>query len=83
MRQILRTAPCIHDGRLVILKQVIDHYNQSGVKNTFLDNQIIPLNLTESEKQDLVEMLRTLNGEGWQHAFPLLSFSEWFIEGGG
>jgi cytochrome c peroxidase len=55
---------------------VVDHYNQEGVKNLFLDNQIIPLNLTESEKQDLIEMLHTLNGEGWQHASSLLSFPE-------
>ena len=66
----------MHDGRLVTLKQVVDHYNQGGVKNPFLDNQVIPLNLTESEKQDLVEMLRTLNGEGWQHAISPLSFPE-------
>ena len=70
LREISRTAPCIHDGRLVILKQVIDHYNQGSLKNPFLDNQIIPLKLTESEKQDLVEMILTLNIEGWQHATP-------------
>jgi hypothetical protein len=54
---------------------VVDHYNQGDVTNPFLDNQTIPLNLTESEKKDLVEMLRTLNVEGWQHAFPLLYHS--------
>lgn len=54
----------MHDGRLVTLKQVVDPYNQSSVKNPFLDNQIILLKLTEFEKQDLVEMILTLNGEG-------------------
>jgi cytochrome c peroxidase len=76
LREISRTAPYMHDGRFVTLKQVVDHYNQGGVKNPFLDNQVIPLNLTESEKQDLVEILRTLNGEGWQHAVSPLSFPE-------
>jgi cytochrome c peroxidase len=76
LREISRTAPYMHDGRFVTLKQVVDHYNQGGVKNPFLDNQVILLNLTESEKQDLVEMLRTLNGEGWQHAVSPLSFPE-------
>jgi cytochrome c peroxidase len=66
----------MHDGRLVTLKQVIYHYNKGGVKNPFLDNQIIMLKLTESEKQDLVEMILTLNGEGWQHAIPLSFFPE-------
>jgi len=37
------------------------------VKNPFLDNQIIELNLTKSEVADLVAMLRSLEGEGWQH----------------
>jgi len=66
----------MHDGRLVTLKQVVDHYNKGGVKNSFLDNQIIPLKLTESEKQDLVEMILTLNGEDWQHATPQPFFPE-------
>jgi len=76
LREISRTGPYMHDGRFVTLKQVIDHYNQGGVKNPFLDNQVIPLKLTETEKQDLVEMLRTLNGEGWQHAQAPLSFPQ-------
>ena len=61
LRIVSRTAPFTHDGRLVTLKQVVDHYNLSGVKNPFLDNQIILLKLTESEKQDLVEMILILN----------------------
>ena len=76
LREISRTAPYMHDGRFATLKQVVDHYNQGGVKNPFLDNQIIPLNLTEAEKQDLVEMLRSLNGEGWQHATAPEAFPE-------
>jgi cytochrome c peroxidase len=76
LREISKTAPYMHDGRFVTLKQVVDHYNQGGVKNPFLDNQLIPLNLTEAEKQDLIEMLRTLNGESWQHAQAPLSFPQ-------
>ena len=67
VREISRTAPYMHDGRFATLEQVIEHYNKGGVKNPFLDNQIIPLNLTQSEIKDLVEMLRSLEGEGWQN----------------
>ncbi len=74
LREISMTAPYMHDGRFATLEEVVEHYNGGGVKNPFLDNQIIPLKLTESEKQDLVEMLRTLNGEGWQHAKAPTSF---------
>lgn len=66
LREISRTPPYMHDGRFATLEQVIEHYNQGGVKNPFLDNQVIPLNLTASEVQDLVAMLRSLEGTGWQ-----------------
>lgn len=76
LREVSRTAPYMHDGRFPTLMEVVNHYNRGGVKNPFQDNQIIPLELTEEEKKDLVEMLKTLNGEGWQHATAPESFPE-------
>ena len=75
LREISRTAPYMHDGRFKTLAEVVEFYNGGGIKNPNLDNTIIPLELTEQEKGDLVEFLRSLNGEGWQHvkapkAFP-------------
>lgn len=75
LREIARTGPYMHDGRFKTLEEVVDFYNQGGVKNPHQDNTIIPLELTNEEKQDLVAMLKSLNGEGWQHvtapkAFP-------------
>jgi cytochrome c peroxidase len=67
LREITKTAPYMHDGRFATLKDVIAHYNEGGIKNPFLDNQIIPLKLSDSEKNDLIAMLRSLEGEGWQH----------------
>jgi len=67
LREISKTAPYMHDGRFAMLEEVIGHYNKGGVKNPFLDNQVIPLNLTRSEIKDLVAMLRSLEGEGWKH----------------
>ena len=67
LREISKTAPYMHDGRFASLEEVIEHYNKGGVKNPFLDNQLIPLNLTKSEVKDLIAMLRSLEGEGWQH----------------
>ena len=73
----------MHDGLLVTLKQVVDHYNYGGVKKPFLDNRIILLKLMEFEKQDLVEMILTLNIEGWQHATPQPFFPERLVKRGG
>ncbi len=74
LREIARTAPYMHDGRFKTLEEVVNFYNQGGVKNPHLDNTIIPLELTEQEKQDLVALLKSLNGEGWQHVSAPKSF---------
>ena len=66
LREIARTAPYMHDGRFKTLEEVVKFYNQGGVKNPHQDNTIIPLELTEQEQQDVVALLKSLNGEGWQ-----------------
>ena len=66
LREISRTAPYMHDGRFATLDDVVNFYNQGGIKNPHLDNTIIPLELTTEEKRDLVAFLSGLNGEGWQ-----------------
>jgi cytochrome c peroxidase len=37
---------------------------------------ILPLELTKEEKHDLVQFLRTLNGEGYKHATAPTSFPQ-------
>lgn len=74
LREIARTAPYMHDGRFKTLEEVVKFYNQGGVKNPHQDNTIIPLEMTDEEQQDLVAMLKSLNGEGWQHVSPPKSF---------
>ncbi|MBT5631766.1 MAG: cytochrome-c peroxidase, partial [Nitrospina sp.] len=76
LREISKTAPYMHDGRFATLEEVVEHYNQGGVKNPFLDNQIIPLNLTKSEVKDIVAMLRSLEGTGWQHVTAPTEFPQ-------
>lgn len=66
LREIARTGPYMHDGSLETLDEVVEFYNKGGIKNPNLDKEMKPLNLTEEEKRDLVEFLKTLNGEGWQ-----------------
>ena len=60
----------MHNGQFATLRQVVDFYDQGGVPNPNLDPVIKPLNLTEQEKEDLVEFLHALNGEGWHVAPP-------------
>jgi len=74
LREIARSAPYTHDGRFKTLEEVVNFYNQGGVKNPHQDPLIIPLELTDQEKHDLVAFLHTLNGEGWQHVTAPKSF---------
>jgi cytochrome c peroxidase len=74
LREISRSAPYMHDGRFKTLEEVVKFYNQGGVKNPHQDPLILPLELTDQEKSDLVAFLRTLNGEGWQHVTAPKSF---------
>jgi cytochrome c peroxidase len=66
LREISRTAPYMHDGRFATLEDVVNFYNQGGIKNPHQDNTIIPLELTAEEQHNLVAFLRSLSGEGWQ-----------------
>ena len=75
LRDSARSGPYMHDGSLKTLEEVVDHYNKGGLKNPWLHDDVRPLNLGDRDKADLVEFLRALNGEGWQHiklptAFP-------------
>jgi len=74
LRGISRSAPYMHDGRFKTLEEVVNFYNKGGIKNPHQDNLIIPLELTDQEKHDLVEFLRTLKGEGWQQVKAPTSF---------
>lgn len=76
LREIARSAPYSHAGRFKTLEEVVDFYNQGGVKNPHQDPLILPLELTKEEKHDLVQFLRTLNGEGWQKVTAPATFPQ-------
>ncbi|MEI6913825.1 MAG: cytochrome c peroxidase [Armatimonadota bacterium] len=62
LRCIAQTPPYLHDGSEKSLMEVIDLYNRGGVPNPNLDRLMVPLNLTEREKRDLVAFLEALSG---------------------
>jgi cytochrome c peroxidase len=63
LRNVGLTAPYMHDGSLKTLWDVMDHYNKGGETNAYLDGGIEPLNLSESEINDVVAFLFTLTDE--------------------
>ena len=81
LREIARTGPYMHDGSFKTLDDVVDHYSKggvgkSGMKPPGLHQDVRPLNLKDEEKKDLVEFLKALSGEGWQHIKPPTNFPE-------
>jgi cytochrome c peroxidase len=61
IRNVLVTGPYFHDGSQETLWDVIDHYNKGdGLHNPYLDEDIQPLALTETEIDDLVAFLASL-----------------------
>jgi cytochrome c peroxidase len=70
LREIEHTAPYMHDGHLKTLEEVVDYYDKGGVKNTQLNQRIVPLGLSTEEKKDLVTFLKALSGESWQQIKP-------------
>jgi len=62
LRDVSKTAPYMHDGSLVSLREVVEFYNRGGVPNPNLDPSMKPLNLSDSEIQNLVDFLEALSG---------------------
>jgi cytochrome c peroxidase len=67
LRNVLVTAPYFHDGSQLTLWDVVDHYNKGdGLQNPYLDEDIQPLALTESEIDDLVALMASLTSPDYK-----------------
>ncbi len=60
LRNIILTAPYMHDGRFKTLEEVIEHYNSGGKHGPNVSPLIRPLNLNEVQKRQLIAFLETL-----------------------
>jgi len=68
LRNIAVTAPYMHDGRFRTLEEVINHYNagiqeSSTADPTVLNTKDTGLFLTDQDKEDLIDFLKTLTDE--------------------
>jgi cytochrome c peroxidase len=67
IRNVLVTGPYFHDGSQETLWDVIDHYNKGdGLHNPWLDEDMQPLALTETEIDDLVAFLASLTSTSYK-----------------
>lgn len=74
LRNLGRTAPYMHNGRLADLSAVVRHYSELDENRLHADGEAIlrPLHLTESEIDDLVAFLESLNADEPPPASPPL-----------
>ena len=69
LRNVAVTAPYMHDGSIATLREVVVHYNNGGVTNEgdpvndFLSGGVRPLNLSDTQIDDLVAFMEALTSE--------------------
>lgn len=62
LRDSVRRYSYMHNGRMMNIRQVIEHYDRGGSAPDGLEAEIRPLRLEEREKGELIAFLRSLNG---------------------
>jgi cytochrome c peroxidase len=72
LRNINQRAPYMHDGSLVTLAAVIDHYDSGFVTRGSLDSNMKRLELTADEKRDLLAFMDTLTSIDAPITVPVL-----------
>jgi cytochrome c peroxidase len=72
LRNIAASAPYLHDGSAKTLEDVIEFYDKGGIKNPNLSDEIKPLDLTTTEKGELVAFLESLSCPELKVAAPAL-----------
>ncbi|MBI3608931.1 MAG: cytochrome-c peroxidase [Nitrospirae bacterium] len=72
LRNIEMTAPYMHTGAFKTLEEVVEFYNQGGGSGPNKTPKLLPLNLTDGEKKDLVAFLKGLTGPLPQVMLPQL-----------
>jgi len=72
LRDLTQRMPFMHDGSLMDLRDVIVHYISGGVRRPSISDEMKPLNLSQSEIEDLEAFLITLTGDKGIVALPIL-----------
>ncbi len=63
LRNVMQTAPYMHDGRFTTLEEVIDHYASGGHNVENKDPNSRPFTILPEDKAALIAFLKTLSDE--------------------
>ena len=75
LRYTVYTAPYMHNGAFLDLREVVEFYNQGGGENEFAANKtklLKRLDLSEEEMDDLVAFIESLSGDEIKMQTPTL-----------
>ncbi len=62
LRELVWTAPYMHNGTFETLAEVVDFYDVGGGNDLLKDTRLKPLGLVPSEKSDLIAYLEAMSG---------------------
>ncbi|HAY80398.1 MAG TPA: cytochrome-c peroxidase [Planctomycetaceae bacterium] len=62
VRNVVQSAPYMHDGSLKTLEDVVEWYAKGGHPNPYLSPKMKKLNLSDQDKADLVEFMKACTG---------------------
>ncbi len=63
IRNVALTGPYMHDGSQKTLEEVVEWYAKGGHPNKWLDLKIKKLDLSDQDKKDLVEFMKSCTGD--------------------
>ncbi len=72
LRNLTQRAPFGHDGSQENLELIVRHYESGGIQRPSLADEMKPFLLTDSERQDLLDFLRSLTAEKSETPVPVL-----------
>jgi cytochrome c peroxidase len=64
LRSVALRAPYMHNASVATLADVVRHYEKGGIDRPSRSPMLLPIQLSESERLDLVAFMETLTGEG-------------------
>ena len=63
LRSVALRAPYMHDGSIATLSGVVRHYEKGGIDRPSRSPLLVPVQLSETERRDLVAFMDTLTGK--------------------
>ena len=64
LRSVALRAPYMHNASIATLTDVVHHYEKGGIDRPSRSPMLVPIQLTERERLDLVAFMETLTGDG-------------------